>query len=418
MNNIASHITPIMVSYAVAIIWIIGSRGVSQIMGSPMGASIMSSKQAVMISAVFGLIGVLISGHHVSATYQAIVFLDVPQATTQISKTLLLFVVTVFSWMYIARRNYALFSCSYGVVSALVSATFFGMGHHAVNWPLVTKILIAWLVSPFINYFMTIFIYRIIHTFIVKRKNAVHARRQTGSWIVFIFISLFSFIVYHSGVAFGTGQPSLFETLLVACGFGALFGGIAYVVIGKASAMLPGGYVDAESSTEGHVKYLALLIVFVLPFSLGANNVANGIGPLLLHFKWIADPFAFTADNALLGLLFAGGVVLVSGLLFSGLQLVDEMGRKFTELTPIRSLSIIISTSLILMFGTGLGMPLSTFHTIAGGVLAFSYLSPSFEDVGKIEVGRFIGSFFIPWFLTIPGTFFVAGFFHSLLGLL
>lgn len=413
MQLISSYILPIMLVFSFAVIWIIGASGVTKIMGSPMGASIMSSKQAVVISAVFGLTGVLLSGHHVSATYGNMVFLDVAKDGANIAKTLLVFVVTVFLWILIARRKAALFSCSYTVVCSFVGSFLFGLGQQAINWLLVGEILLAWLVSPFINYFLTIFVYRIFHNF-VKKADSDIVMRKAGPIAVLVFVCIFSFIVFYGGVSISTEKPSFYLLLAVPLFFGLVF----YILSVFAIRKIPHGETDdsmiAESNTEILVKPLALIIVFVLPFSLGANNVANGIGPLLLSLQLDAANIPASIQSPSGWLLLAGGLVFLSGLVFSGFRLMNEMGRKFTELTPVRSFSIITATSATIMTGTSLGIPLSTFHITAGGVLAFSYLATSYGDTEKIELGRFVGSFFTPWFLTIPGTIVIAGLLHLL----
>ena len=394
-----------------------------QIMASPMGASIISSKQAVIISSIFGLIGVLISGHHVSASYTSMVFIATPHESFVSIKAILVFVVTVFVWMYIAQHRSALFSLTYTVVCSLIGSYLFGVGVDAVNWLLVVSIMLAWLVSPFINYFLTIYIYRFLRHLIFKKSDPVMAMRKAGPLSVFTFISIFTFIVYYNGISIDPGSQSIHFTLLISCLFGTIFYIVSVFKVKKIPSANSDNSIIAETNTENLVKPLALLIVFVLPFSLGANSVANGIGPLLLTLQTDAA----TLPSGLLNyenlrsptnvLLVAGGFIFVIGLVFSGFRLIDELSRKFTELTPVRSFSIIIATSTTIMIGTSLGMPLSTFHTAVGGVLAFSYLTAPNGESGNIELGRFIGSFFVPWFLTIPGTFFIAAILHLLTNL-
>lgn len=415
MQVISSYIFPMMAIFSFFIVWIIGTRGITHIMGSPMGASIMSSKQAIVISAVFGLAGVLLSGHQVSAAYGDMIFLDTSQeGASRSARVLLIFVATFFLWISFARRRSSLFSCSYTVVCSLIGSSLFGLGYHSIHWLAVSKILLAWLISPFVCYFLTILVYRTFRHFSLRQADPVKATRRAGPLAVFIFITIFCFIVFYNGISIMTEEPSVALLLAVPCLIGVVFYLISVFSVKKISSETTNNSMITESNTESLVRPLALLIVFVLPFSLGANNVANGVGPLLLSLQIDTSNLLSGVQSPLGWLLLSGGVVFLSGLLFSGFRLIDELGRKFTELTPVRSFSIIIATSVTIMIGTGFGIPLSTFHTTAGGVLAFSYLTASYGDTGKMEVGRFFGSFFVPWFLTIPGTIFIAGVLHLL----
>lgn len=417
MHFISTYILPIMVVFSFFIIWMVGARGVTQIMGSPMGASIMSAKQVVAISAFFGVVGALLSGHIVSKTYENILFSDAARgASSATTKALFVFVATVFIWMYIARLKSSLFSFSYTVVSALVASFYFGLGYDAIHWFIVVKIAVTWLISPFFCYFLTIVIYRLFHHLISKKTDPILAVRRAGSMTLSLFVTTFFLIVIYSGFSISDTTPSLYASLAMACFIGVIFYIISIFSMKSVVVVETDDPGVAESNTENLIKPLALLIVFVLPFSLGANNVANGVGPLLLGSR--IGVLDFPADFQSLGsFLMAGSAIFLLGLVVSGLRQIEEMGRKFTELTPMRSFSIITATSLTIMLGTGFGVPLSTFHTAAGGVLAFSCVTAPRGGAGSMAIGRFLESFFIPWFLTVPATVFTAGMLYLLSGI-
>lgn len=414
MPMISFYMLLTMSLFAFLIIWLIGARSVTQIMGSPMGASIMSSRQAVLISAVSGFAGVLVSGNSVSNTYENLIFQDIAVDQAENTNALLIFVSTVFIWMYFAAKRSTLFSFSYAVVSSLVASFVFSVGFHSIHWLFVGKIVITWLLSPILCYLLTLTIYRIFRRIMLHKSDPVSATRRVGPWAVFVFITLFCWIVYACGISFLVEPPSLSTLIVVPC----LVGFIFYLWSVSAIKKLPSFNDDnsniAESNAERLVNPLALLIVFVLPFSLGANNVANGVGPLLLSSK--LGVLDFPAEFIYLRgwLLFLGGFIFLMGLVFSGFRHIKEMGRQFTELTPIRIFSMIAATSLVIMTGTAFGIPLSTFHTAAGGVLVFSCITPPFAGPGNRECGRVFSCYFFPWFVTVPATILIAGGLHVL----
>ena len=412
MQAVSFHLMPIMIVFSAAILWFIGARGVTQILSSPMGASIMSSKQAVIISAVFGVAGVMLSGHIVSNTYENIVFLNASADPVTIARTLIVFVATTFIWMFFAARGGALFSFSYTVVCSLVASFLFGIGYDAINRMLVVKIMVVWLISPFVCYLLTLFVNRLFQSMILQQENPVVSVLKKGPWAVFSFVTVFGVIIFYGGISFLPEQYPTYLGVAVPCLFGAVFYILSLVSIKDVAPPTSDDAILAESTAEGIVRKLALLVVFVLPFSLGANNIANGIGPLFLGLKAGLLTMPGKTQNPLGWLLLFGGGVFVLGLLSSGLHHMQGMSRKFTELTPVRSFSIIVAASLTIMIATSFGIPLSTFHTVAGGVLAFSHITASSQKTAKIEVGKFLGGYLLPWFFTIPGTFLIAGALH------
>jgi PiT family inorganic phosphate transporter len=103
------------------------------------------------------------------------------------------------------------------------------------------------------------------------------------------------------------------------------------------------------------------------------------------------------------------------GTLFGGWRIVRTMGMKITKLKPIGGFCAETGGSLTLFLATGLGIPISTTHTITGsimGVGAVTKLSAIRWGVAERIVWA--------WIITIPASAVVAGsfwwIFHSWLG--
>ncbi|MBI2603728.1 MAG: inorganic phosphate transporter [Deltaproteobacteria bacterium] len=101
------------------------------------------------------------------------------------------------------------------------------------------------------------------------------------------------------------------------------------------------------------------------------------------------------------------------GTLFGGWRIVKTMGMKITKLKPIGGVCAETAGAITLFVATGLGIPVSTTHTISGsimGVGSFTKFSAVRWGVAKNIVWA--------WILTIPASAFVAGFSWWILHLL
>jgi PiT family inorganic phosphate transporter len=93
-----------------------------------------------------------------------------------------------------------------------------------------------------------------------------------------------------------------------------------------------------------------------------------------------------------------------AGTLFGGWRIVRTMGMKITKLKPVGGFCAETAGAITLFMATGLGLPVSTTHTISGsimGVGAVNKLSAVRWGVAERIVWA--------WILTIPASAFIAG---------
>jgi len=91
------------------------------------------------------------------------------------------------------------------------------------------------------------------------------------------------------------------------------------------------------------------------------------------------------------------------GTLFGGWRIVETMGMKITKLRPVGGFCAETAGAITLFLATGLGIPVSTTHTITGSIIGVG-------AVNKISAVRWgIAERIIwAWILTIPASGFVA----------
>jgi PiT family inorganic phosphate transporter len=91
------------------------------------------------------------------------------------------------------------------------------------------------------------------------------------------------------------------------------------------------------------------------------------------------------------------------GTLFGGWRIVKTMGQKITKLKPVGGFCAETGGAITLFFATGLGIPVSTTHTITGAIMGVG-ATHKFSAVRWGVAERIVWA----WVLTIPCTAFIA----------
>ena len=276
-----------------------------------------------------------------------------------------------------------------------------------------------------------------------------------------IFAAFFNFIaifVFHLSVAATVGkgivEPGVVDTHVV---FGALVGAITWNVItwyygipSSSSHALIGGIVGAVIAKAGTGALLSAGILKTVTFILVSPLLGFALGSLMMvlvaHLfrrtrplkvdKWFRRLQLLSAGAYSLGhggndaqktigiiwmLLMATGYataqdktpptwVIVScylaiglGTLFGGWRIVKTMGQKITKLKPVGGFCAETGGAMTLFIATGLGIPVSTTHTITGAIVGVG----STQRASAVRWGV-AGNIVWAWVFTIPASAFVA----------
>ena len=95
------------------------------------------------------------------------------------------------------------------------------------------------------------------------------------------------------------------------------------------------------------------------------------------------------------------------GTMFGGWRIVKTMGQKITKLKPVGGFCAETGGALTLFLATGLGIPVSTTHTITGAIVGVG----STRRMSAVRWGV-AGNIVWAWIFTIPASAFVAGVFY------
>jgi PiT family inorganic phosphate transporter len=101
------------------------------------------------------------------------------------------------------------------------------------------------------------------------------------------------------------------------------------------------------------------------------------------------------------------------GTLFGGWRIVRTMGSRITRLTPVQGFCAETGGAATLFMATGLGVPVSTTHTITGAIVGVG-------AARKVSAVRWnvASGIVVAWVVTLPAAALVAAVFYALAGLL
>jgi PiT family inorganic phosphate transporter len=97
------------------------------------------------------------------------------------------------------------------------------------------------------------------------------------------------------------------------------------------------------------------------------------------------------------------------GTLFGGWRIVKTMGQRITKLKPVGGFCAETGGAITLFLATGLGIPVSTTHTITGAIVGVG----SVRSASGVRWGV-AANIVWAWVFTIPASAFVAGLFYWL----
>jgi len=130
----------------------------------------------------------------------------------------------------------------------------------------------------------------------------------------------------------------------------------------------------------------------------GGNDAQKTIG--IIWMLLIATGYASAADKLPpLWVIWSCYIAIALGTLFGGWRIVKTMGQKITKLKPVGGFCAETGGAITLFLATGLGIPVSTTHTITGAIVGVG----STRRASAVRWGV-AGSIVWAWVFTIPAS--------------
>lgn len=293
--------------------------------------------------------------------------------------------------------------------------------------------------------------------------NSIATIVSTGvlkpQWAV-LWAASFNFLAYFifplkvaATIGKGTIDPSIIDPYVV---FGALVGAITWNIVtwwygipSSSSHALIGGLVGAAVAKSGSDSLVAAGLIKAVTFIVVSPVLGFFFGSMLmigvswLFFrtqpqrvdKWfrrlqlvsasfyslghggndaqktagiiwmllIAAGLSTSKDPVPMWAVFACYVTIAAGTAFGGWRIVKTMGQKITKLKPVGGFCAETGGAITLFLATGLGIPVSTTHTITGAIVGVGAVR-RFSAVRWGVAGNIVWA----WIITIPATAFIA----------
>jgi len=134
----------------------------------------------------------------------------------------------------------------------------------------------------------------------------------------------------------------------------------------------------------------------------GGNDAQKTIG--IIWMLLIATGYSSaTADSPPIWTIVSCYIAIALGTMFGGWRIVKTMGQRITKLKPVGGFCAETGGAITLFLATGLGIPVSTTHTITGAIVGVG----ATRRASAVRWGV-AGNIVWAWIFTIPASAFVA----------
>ncbi|HHO68220.1 MAG TPA: inorganic phosphate transporter, partial [Gammaproteobacteria bacterium] len=317
-------------------------------------------------------------------------------------------------WLLVASRLGWPVSTTHSIVGAIVGFAAVGLGANAVNWGKVGSIVASWVVSPALSGLIAFFIFRSIQNLILDTDEPLaNAKRYVPGYMFLVgfVVALVTLLkgLKHIGLHTSTGQ-----NYLIAAGVG-----VVLMLFGMAAIRRlkfdPGADRDFHyTNVEKVFGVLMMATACAMAFAHGSNDVANAVGPLAAVVGIVESGGQVAQKSAMpTWILLLGGAGIVIGLITYGTRVMATVGSGITELTPSRGFAATIAAATTVVLASGTGLPISTTHTLVGGVLGVGLA----RGISALNL-NVIGTIILSWIITLPaGAFLAIVFYFTLMGI-
>ncbi len=380
--------------------WGIGANDVANAMGTSVGSKALSFRQAVMIAAVFELAGAVLAGGEVTKTIRkGIIDVSSLSGTPELLVYgMLASLLAAGIWLLVATRMGWPVSTTHSIVGAIVGFGAVGIGVDAVHWSKVGTIAASWVTSPLLAGTIAFLLFRSIQKLIINTDNPADSARRYVPFYIFVVGFIIAMVTMVKGLKHVGIKLPLDQSVLIATAVGVVVMIIGAIMIKRIS-------FDPEADREFHFtnmeKIFGVLMVFTaiaIAFAHGSNDVANAIGPVAAIVGIVQSAGEIAAKSATpIWILMLGGGGIVFGLMTYGHKVIATVGSGITELTPSRGFAATLGAAVTIVFASGTGLPISTTHTLVGGVLGVGLA----RGIGALN-GDVIKTIFMSWIVTLP----------------
>ncbi len=378
----------------------IGANDVANAMGTSVGANILTLREAILIAAIFEFLGAFLAGGEVTQTIsQGIThiafFYDTPDLWIYGMMAALL---SSALWLILASYCGWPVSTTHSIIGAIVGFSMVSMGPGAVYWQKVGFIFLSWIISPLLGGIVAYCIFMSIQRLIFLADNPFQSAKRYIPCYVFLMGTAISWITLCRGLSHIGIVLSTLDSVVMALGIGILAFIFSHLLLLRIQ-LHP--LADKSSHFASVERVFGIMMIFTacsMAFAHGSNDVANAVGPLAAISSAIENN-GVLSDSAPVSswILLMGAIGIVVGLATYGYRVINTVGKHITELTPSRGFAAEISAALTVLCASGIGLPISSTHTLVGAILGVGFA----RGIGALNL-RVLQKILLSWIITLP----------------
>jgi PiT family inorganic phosphate transporter len=198
-----------------------------------------------------------------------------------------------------------------------------------------------------------------------------------------------------TGHLVGTGLLKTVAFIFIAPLMGMLLGAVLMLTVAWLFVRATPARVDSW------FRRLQLLSASAYSLGHGGNDAQKTAG--IIWVLLISAGYLGADDPLPIWVVVSCYVMIALGTAFGGWRIVRTMGQKITKLKPVGGCCAETGGAIMLFIATGLGIPVSTTHTITGAIVGVG----STQALSAVRWGV-AGNIVLAWVLTIPCSAFMA----------
>ncbi|WP_075289922.1 inorganic phosphate transporter [Pararhizobium arenae] len=347
----------------------IGANDVTNNVGAAVGSRAISLPVALVIAAVFEILGALLAGGNVVRTVESgIVSASYMPSGMAFVWVMMAALLSSAIWINIATWSGAPVSTTHSVIGGIMGAGIAAAGFSAVQWLPLAGITLSWMVSPLLGGGIAAVFLAFIKTFLIYREEKITA---AVFWMPILIALMFGmFTSYFLLAALDRiVEIATWKGLVAGIGVGLLTFFVMRPVIRRQA-------IGLDNRNQSLRKLFSIPLIFsaaLLSFAHGANDVSNAVGPLSAIVTELTTSSVGPYSAVPLWVMLIGALGISCGLLLFGPKLIRVVGEEITRLNPMRAFCVALATAVTVIMASAMGLPVSTTHTAVGAVFGIGF---------------------------------------------
>lgn len=380
--------------------WNIGANDAANSMATAVGSGALRIGWAIALGAICEFAGAVLVGAKVTNTIRkGIIDGQVFAANPEVLACgMVCALLAAAAWLHLASYFGMPVSTTHSIVGGVLGVGILLAGVSHVYWGTMARIVASWFISPLAGGLGAYILFRRFSRGILARDNPVAAMRRGGPLVVFGTIATVALMTLFKGLKHLHLEMTALQALGASLAIGVVAVALSWNWIRKVlhsgdEAPLP----EQLRRVERIFGVLVIISACSVAFAHGANDVANAVGPLAAVVEIVHSHQLPGKVPVEPWVLILGGVGIAIGLVMFGYRVIGVVGTQITELTPSRGVAAALSTSVVVLLFSRMGVPISTTHTLVGAVIGVG-LARGIAGINRDKVNQI----FVSWLATVP----------------